>query len=155
MLDQWLKISMGFCLGHSADLVFLYSFLSLYLNIVIPRFFIYFYFCIFILNFHTLNKQRLAVSSAVRVVPIHRKKGISNFDQLLDLAQEYNLGHKACSRLAERGGLLGYDWFGLVKNEKMAPGVFLLNFRHNLVDIEEEPFLYSSHMLLRTSDRIT
>jgi hypothetical protein len=38
-----------------------------------------------------------------RVIPVERRRGIVNFDQLLGLAQEFNLGSKVISMLEERG----------------------------------------------------
>ena len=46
------------------------------------------------------------MSSAPRVIPISQKKGLTNFDQMLGIAQQYNLGHKVCNQFAERGRLV-------------------------------------------------
>jgi hypothetical protein len=54
-------------------------------------------------------------ASPARVVPICRKKGLNNFDQMLGIAQEYNLGYKVCSQFAERGRLISAGLKDLIK----------------------------------------
>jgi hypothetical protein len=48
-----------------------------------------------------------------------------------------------------RAFIAGSDGIDLAENRKPSPGLFLLNFRHNLVDISEDPFLYGSHSFCR------
>jgi hypothetical protein len=65
-----------------------------------------------------------------RVIPIERRKGVYNFDQLLSLTQEFNLGNKAYSLFGEKGrGIIQILKPILHKNATDENGVFTSNWK--------------------------
>jgi hypothetical protein len=64
------------------------------------------------------------------VIPVERRKGVNNFDQLLRLAQEYNLGNKAYTLFGEKGrGIVQIVKPILRKNATDEFGVFTSNWK--------------------------
>ncbi|OXV07285.1 hypothetical protein Egran_04950 [Elaphomyces granulatus] len=74
-----------------------------------------------------MSTQRQHVS---RMVPIERRKGVNNFDQLLTLTQEYKLGDKAYSLFGEKGrGIIKILKPIIRKNATDENGVFSSNWK--------------------------
>ena len=68
--------------------------------------------------------------SSSRIIPVERKRGITNFDQLHGLALEYNLGAKVSSMLVEKGqGLIEKIKPIIVKKATDENGDFLRNWK--------------------------
>ena len=68
--------------------------------------------------------------STPRVIPVERQRGVCNFDQMLGLAQEYNLGAKVSGMFANKGQLVRERVTPLIR--KMATdenGIFVRTWR--------------------------
>jgi hypothetical protein len=83
--------------------------------------------------------------SASRIIPVERKRGITNFDQLLGLALEYNLGAKVYSMLGEKGhGLVEKVKPIIVKKATDENGDFLRNWK-DMTSIEKAALVEAVH----------
>lgn len=74
----------------------LYAFFTVFIGTLNLPLSIFLLFHLHILLFHS------TISSS-RIIPVERKRGITNFDQLHGLALEYSLGAKVSSMLKEKG----------------------------------------------------